>query len=269
MPAKTNVTPVATIEAVLPATTKGRESECVPHKVIIDKIRAELKKAGYTIDDEQYRASFNTLVVSGIFFLTQNGGNNPSITPIFTFMNSYEHPNEFCCSFGCFFPDTSCLSIPGTLARTPKKVKFRLAMAIQRIENEFKREAEVQLKLIQEQIQLVEADADKAFIARTVGSLFVESEALTLSQLGVLKKAINARKDTNMCAADVYAMVTECMSDSHPRVLLNNLSNLHEYFINNLSQVATPAPVVNTNHNPKPAVVNEEYVSPMPSVVFL
>jgi hypothetical protein len=274
MPVKTNLVSDTEVRAALPPTTSGKESEIVAHYIIIDKINEELTKAGYKVTGMEYKASANRYIVNGLYFIHKIGEEeHPSMTPVFMFTNNYEHSNEFCCTFGVNFQDIDVISLPEQLVRTPHKVKFTEKMAMERIEQAVSSATIIQLGLATDQIDFMESSMTPEAISEMIGSLYLMYNALSVTQLTWIKKKLNLDKSQKDCnVADVYAVINErIVEEAHPRVVMDNLSIVHRYFtnnVNNSSRVATPAPVVNSTPVPVAAPISE-YVSPMPSVVFL
>ena len=286
MPVKTGSRTEEEVRSHKAPVTSGRQSEVFDHGVIIDEITDQLTKKGYTIYDTEYRGSTNLNVVHGVFYLGK--GSDPNMGKAFTFSNNYEAPNEFVCSSAAYEMSTLMIMIPSYLERTPAKTKFLVSEGMNRIVDHTSLIRAGYDELIKWKETLINTGISAREQATIIGRLYAQYNLLTLTQIGMVKKEIEAArvrtKISAITAWEMYQNIQVALMDTHPRTIIESFSTLQDYFMKELN--AAPEDFISKQteeaENPKPierepvkeekvraTAPQEVYKSPMPSVVFL
>lgn len=252
MPARTPIVSEGTLRgATIP--THSRLYGAIPHGDIIDTTRAELASAGLNISKEIYKSSMDYQVAQGIYHLTHS--DDPEMGLMFVWANSYNKKIRFKCASGGYVFVCDNGVIDGDLANYSRKHfgKSALTDAVNSIKNQLQDAFHHYKNLIKSKEALKNILLNKRQQATLIGVMYAEKDIISLSQMGVVKRELdapsfnyNADKDS---AWALYNHVTLALKNSHPLDYINNHQMLHDLFMKELS-IVTSIPSWNPGPDP-------------------
>jgi hypothetical protein len=233
MPAKTEFTTEQRIRAAsLP--NHGKTYTVIPHGYVIDETRKELQAAGFHIDKEIYKTNLDGQVAQGIYHL--NYGSDSDMGLMFAWSNSYNKMMRFKCAVGAQV--FICMNgvVSGDLSNYSRKhTGNALQEATGTIRHQIANARTFYDQLVKDKELLKGITLNKSQQAAIVGQLLIEQDVLTLSQVGIVKRELEAPSYTYNSPADsawtLYNHVTLALKDSHPMSYLNDHQKLHNFFI--------------------------------------
>jgi hypothetical protein len=239
MPVKTSfVTEQHLRNAVLP--NHGKRYTVIPHGYIIDQTRAELQKAGFTIDRELYKTSLDGQIAQGVYHL--NYGNDPDMGLMFAWSNSYNKMMRFKCAVGAQV--FICMNgvVSGDLGNYKRKhTGSALNDVTTSIAHQISQAKEYYDNLVADKEMLKQVTLSTSEAGSVVGKLFFDQEILTLTQVGLVKREIDTPTHQYNAPADsawtLYNHITLALKDSHPLTYLSDHQKLHNFFVNEFGQL--------------------------------
>lgn len=256
-----------------PLPNHGGRYSAIGHGTIIDNVRTELNKAGFSIDKELYKTSLDGQVAQGIYHL--NYGEDKDMGLMFAWSNSYNKMMRFKCAIGgrVFVCDNGVVS--GDLANFQRKHVGKTAFAdmIASIQYQIGQAQTYYNSLIADKEMLKQVNLTKTEKASVIGKLFFDQEILTLTQVGMVDRELKKpsyQYSTNPNSAwDLYNHVTLALKDSHPMNYLSDHQKVHNFFVNEFGQlqgVYTPIeddndPVDDVTEMLTPAVEEESNIT--------
>lgn len=235
-----------------PLPNHGGRYSAIGHGTIIDNVRYELNKAGFSIDKELYKTSLDGQVAQGIYHL--NYGEDKDMGLMFAWSNSYNKMMRFKCAIGgrVFVCDNGVVS--GDLANFQRKHVGKTAFAdmIASIQYQISQAQTYYNNLIADKEMLKQVSLTKTEKASVIGKLFFDQEILTLTQVGMVDRELKKpsyQYSTNPDSAwDLYNHVTLALKDSHPMNYLSDHQKVHNFFINEFGQLQSVyTPIENDN----------------------
>ena len=239
MPVKTSfVTEQHIRNAALP--NHGKRYTVIPHGYIIDETRKELANAGFQINQELYKTSLDGQVAQGIYHL--NYGNDSDMGLMFAWSNSYNKQMRFKCAVGAQV--FICMNgvVSGDLGSYNRKhTGSALADVTSSIANQISRAKEYYDNLVADKEMLKQVTLTSSEAGSVVGKLFIDQEILTLTQVGLVKREMDAPTHQYNAAPNsawtLYNHITLALKDSHPMTYLSDHQKLHNFFVNEFGQL--------------------------------
>ncbi len=84
--------------ANVPLPNHGTSYTTITHKFIIDETLSQLSASGFIVNKEEYCRNLNGEIALGIYHLQY--GNDPDMSLMFTWANSYDKTMRFRCAIG-------------------------------------------------------------------------------------------------------------------------------------------------------------------------
>ena len=223
----------------------------ISHASVIDMSMAELKTAGFTVKEEEYRATADGKIAQGAYKLHYNS--DPELYMMFAWTNSYNKQVRFRCGIGAHINSTGARMVCGEMGNwsrkhtgtadeeTAKTIKDQIANA-QMYYNQLVADKENMKKIIM----------NKRRQAQMLGILFAEYQILTTEQASMVRqqmdKSLFIFDDPDSLWA-FYNYVTLALQHSHPKTWMEDQRILH-YFISTINNFAkVPAPIVTVEEN--------------------
>jgi len=236
----------------------GDSYTVISHESVMDMSIAELTNAGFTVIDEEYRATADGNIAQGIYKLNYNS--DPELSMMFAWTNSYNKQVKFKCGVGAYINKTGTVMVCGDMGSWARKHtgtadEETAKTIIEQIQN-------AQLyydQLSSDKEKMKDIIMNKRKQAQMLGILFAEYQILTTEQASMIRnqmdKPSHVFEDSNSLWA-FYNYITLALQHSHPRNWMEDQRILHYFIssINNFGQVQVVAPVV--------AVVPQVFVDP-------
>ena len=247
-----------------PLPVHGGKYAVVSHGEIIDKTREELALAGFKIDKELYKTSNDGQIAQGTYHI--NYGNDADMGLMFAWSNSYNKQMRFKCAVGAQV--FICMNgvVSGDLANYNRKHlgKNALTDVYSTINFQISKGIEYYNNLVADKEMLKQVILPKSEQGKIIGDLFIDQEAITLTQVGIIKREID-KPSFNYNAApnsawSLYNHVTLALKESHPLTYISDHQKVHSFFVNQFGKLTT-SPYMDLVED------NIEYVSEMDAIL--
>lgn len=211
----------------------------ISNKDIMDKIESNLHQLGLQVVSENYRSSrTQSGLIKGVIGEWNLRNEDGDFGTRLAFRNSYDKSMSFCFCIGnvVWICENGCYSGDYGLKRVHKGDAFEDAMisindGFEIIDNKY--------KLIKEQLNyLKDVKVDKELSYKLIGDLFFEQEAISITQLSIIKREfINSKNfrhinDDGFTAYDLYNDITESLKTSPVNSAIEDHVKLHTLFEN-------------------------------------
>lgn len=241
----------------------------ISHESIINYVYTELASAGFTVVSEEYRCTADGQIAHGIYKLNYN--NDPELSMMFAWTNSYNKQVRFKCGVGGYINLTGTTMVCGDMGSWARKHTGTAdEETIKTIQDQVANAHMYYNQLCSDKEAMKDITLNKRKQAQLLGVLFAEYQILTTEQASIVRQQMDRPShvyaDSNSLWA-FYNFVTIALQHSHPKTWMEDQRVLH-YFIstvNNFQQCTTPAQVV----TPDPVVVEAEVTSVDPNQVDL
>ena len=228
----------------------GDSYTVISHESVMDMSATALANAGFTIADEEYRATADGNIAQGIYRLTYK--NDPELSMMFAWTNSYNKQVRFKCGVGAYINQTGTVMVCGDMGSWARKHTGTADEETLKTITEQITNAQMyydQLVADKNAMKLVSMNKRKQ--AQMLGILFAEYQILTTEQASIIRqqmdKPSHVFEDTSSLWA-FYNYVTLALQVSHPKTWMEDQRVLH-YFVSTVigsfqPPVAVAAPVV-------------------------
>jgi len=252
MPRKIQSTTKADLTSV-PLPNHGASYTVISHQFVIDYAYQALANAGFTIVDEEYRCTADGQIAQGIYKLNFN--NDPELSMMFAWTNSYNKQVKFKCVVGAYINNTGSVMISGEVGSWVRKHTGSADTETKAIIDEYITNAHMYYtQLCSDKAAMETITLTRRKQSQLLGVLFAEYEILTTEQASSvrdqMKKPYHVFASTDSLWA-FYNYVTVALQSSHPKTWMEDQRILH-YFIStigNFQQCSTPAQVVQPINN--------------------
>jgi len=252
MPRKIQSTTKADLTSV-PLPSHGASYTVISHQFVIDYAYQALANAGFTIVDEEYRCTADGQIAQGIYKLNFN--NDPELSMMFAWTNSYNKQVKFKCVVGAYINNTGSVMISGEVGSWVRKHTGSADTETKAIIDEYVTNAHMYYtQLCSDKAAMETITLTRRKQSQLLGVLFAEYEILTTEQASSvrdqMKKPYHVFASTDSLWA-FYNYVTVALQSSHPKTWMEDQRILH-YFIStigNFQQCSTPAQVVEPINN--------------------
>ena len=222
----------------------------ISHQFVIDYATQALNNAGFNIMEEEYRCSADGQIAQGIYKLNFN--NDPELSMMFAWTNSYNKQVKFKCVVGAYLNYTGSVMISGEVGSWIRKHTGTADVETKKTIDAYVANANMYYEqLCYDKSVMNTLVLNKRRQAQLLGVLFAEYCILTTEQASVVRDfmknppAILSNNDTMWA---FYNYVTIALQSSHPKTWMEDQRILH-YFIGTICDFSKPLP--------QPTVVEE------------
>ena len=249
MPKKIQNTTKAHLVSV-PLPNHAATYTVISHQFVIDYAYQALAAAGFGIVDEEYRCTADGQIAQGIYKLNFN--NDPELSMMFAWTNSYNKQVKFKCVIGAYINQTGSVMISGDLGSWVRKHTGTADTETKEIIDNYISNAYMYYnQLVSDKAAMEQVDLTLRKQSQLLGVLFAEYDVLTTEQANVVRQQMKRPSHVFASQSSLWAFynyVTIALQQSHPRTWMEDQRMLH-YFISTIvdfTKVSTPAPVVST-----------------------
>jgi hypothetical protein len=223
----------------------GDSYTVISHESVMDMSATALANAGFTIADEEYRATADGNIAQGIYRLTYN--NDPELSMMFAWTNSYNKQVRFKCGVGAYINKTGTVMVCGDMGSWARKHTGTAdEETLQTITDQITNAQMYYNQLVSDKNSMKDISMNKRKQAQMLGILFAEYQILTTEQASMIRqqmdKPSHVFEDSNSLWA-FYNYVTLALQHSHPKTWMEDQRILH-YFISTINNFSAPAPAV-------------------------
>ena len=220
----------------------------ISHQFVIDYAYQALAAAGFGIVEEEYRCTSDGQIAQGIYKLNFN--NDPELSMMFAWTNSYNKQVKFKCVVGAYINNTGAVMISGEVGSWVRKHTGTADVETKATIDEYIANANMYYnQLVADKAVMENITLNKRKQSQLLGVLFAEYEVLTTEQASSvrdqMKKPFHVFKNSDSLWA-FYNYVTNALQFSHPKTWMEDQRILH-YFIStigNFQQVIIPQTVI-------------------------
>jgi len=253
----------------VPLPNHGATYTVISHQSVMDYVYTELATAGFSVVHEEYRCTADGQIAHGIYKLNYN--NDPELSMMFAWTNSYNKQVRFKCGVGGYINLTGTTMVCGDMGSWARKHTGTAdEETIKTIQEQIANAHMYYNQLCADKESMKGITLNKRKQAQLLGILFAEYQILTTEQASIVRQQMDRPShvyvDSNSLWA-FYNFVTIALQHSHPKTWMEDQRVLH-YFIstvNNFQQCSAPAQVI----TPAPVVVEAEVPSVDPNQVDL
>jgi hypothetical protein len=245
-------TKASLIDIALPV--HGDSYTVISHESVMDMSATALANAGFSIADEEYRATADGNIAQAIYRLTYN--NDPELSMMFAWTNSYNKQVRFKCGVGAFINKTGTVMVCGDMGNWSRKHTGTAdEETLNTITDQIANAQMYYDQLVSDKEAMKQVPMTKRKQAQMLGILFAEYQILTTEQASIIRNQMH--KPTHVFEESgslwaFYNYVTLALQHSHPKTWMEDQRVLH-YFISSI--IGSQAPVV-----PTPVIVTEPEV---------
>jgi hypothetical protein len=245
-------TKASLIDVALPV--HGDSYTVISHESVMDMSTTALAAAGFSIADEEYRATADGNIAQAIYRLNYN--NDPELSMMFAWTNSYNKQVRFKCGVGAYINKTGTVMVCGDMGSWARKHtgtadEETLLTITEQIAN-----AQMYYdQLVSDKEAMKQVPMNKRKQAQMLGILFAEYQILTTEQASIIRNQMDKPTYAFEEAGSLWAFynyVTIALQISHPKTWMEDQRILH-YFISSI--IGSQAPAI-----PTPVVVIEPEV---------
>ena len=242
----------------VPLPNHGATYTVISHQSVMDYVYTELATAGFSVVHEEYRCTADGQIAHGVYKLNYN--NDPELSMMFAWTNSYNKQVRFKCGVGGYINLTGTTMVCGDMGSWARKHTGTAdEETIKTIQEQIANAHMYYNQLCSDKESMKGITLNKRKQAQLLGILFAEYQILTTEQASIVRQQMDRPShvyvDSNSLWA-FYNFVTIALQHSHPKTWMEDQRVLH-YFIstvNNFQQCSAPAQIV----APVPVVVEAE-----------
>ena len=247
-----------------PLPNHGKSYTVVTHKTVIDNTLALLKKSGFTIQREIYRASMNANVAQGIYHIYPSRTKNDMITKehelgmMFAWTNSYDKSTRFQCAIGAYVRVCHNGMVAGDMMNWKRKHTGAANVEVSlHIADQIKNAEKYYARIIKDRDAMKACELTQKQQAELAGRLFIEEEVLDTQQMTMVKAELNKPSyyygvDQDNCWA-FYNHVTHALKKAHPKNWLQDSQNFHDFIVSDCLSNSSASSVETQQTVEKPA----------------
>lgn len=201
----------------------------ISHESIMDLSAKALQDAGFVITSENYRATHDGNIASAIY--TLNYGDDPELSMMFAWSNSYNKQMRFKCGIGAIHTTNKTTMVCGDMGSWARK---HIGTADTETEDTIKEQIDLAKmyynQLVSDKERMKEITLDRKKQAQLLGILFADEEILTTEQASLIRqqmsRPLHQFADNNSLWA-FYNYVTLALQQSHPKTWMEDQRVLH------------------------------------------
>jgi len=219
----------------VPLPQHGSTYTVISHQFVIDYVHQALALAGFGMLHEEYRCTADGQIAQGIHKLNFN--NDPELSMMFAWTNSYNKQIKFKCLVGAYIESTSTVMVSGEMGAWIRKHMGTADVETkQNIDEQIQNAHHYYNQMVSDKNEMVDKTLDLRKKAQLLGILFAEYGVLTTEQASIVRSYID-RPIKSFSNPDslwaFYNSVTIALQQSHPRTWMEDQRVLH-YFIDSI-----------------------------------
>jgi hypothetical protein len=261
MPRKIENTTKAHLISV-PLPQHGTSYTVISHQFIIDYAYQSLANAGFAVISEEYRCTADGQIAQGVYKLNFN--NDPELSMMFAWTNSYNKQVKFKCLVGAYINNTGGVMISGEVGTWVRKHMGAADTETKGIIDDYISNAHMYYnQLVADKNAMEHVVLNTRKQAQLLGVLFAEYGILTTEQASMVRDQMKKPSFTFENSDSLWAFynyVTIALQQSHPKTWMEDQRILH-YFISTIIKSA-PVPVPVQIEEPVEEVVDPLYEVP-------
>jgi hypothetical protein len=233
MPRRTGVVSRETLtSAPLPEATETYT--VISHGSVINSTLQTLQEKGFTVEEEIYKCNDGAQIASGIFRL--NYGDDPDLSMMFAFANSYDKSMRFKCAVGAYVHINKASIISSDMSSWGRKHTGTADNeTAETIQNQIDNAEAYFNQLLADKEKMKETLITKRKFAELLGVLYLELKILSGEQMGIVRKEFNKASFTYTSKADslwtVYNHILIALAKSHPKTWMEQQKIVHLHLI--------------------------------------
>ena len=201
----------------------------ISHESVMDLSAKALQDAGFSITSENYRATHDGNIASAIY--TLNFGDDPELSMMFAWSNSYNKQMRFKCGIGAIHKVNNTSLVCGDMGSWARKHTGSADTETKEtIEEQVKLAKLYYTQLVSDKEAMKKINLDTRKQAQLLGMLFAEHDILTTEQASMIKQQMS--RPTYKCTEpgtlwEFYNFVTIALQQSHPKTWMEDQRVLH------------------------------------------
>lgn len=231
----------------VPLPQHGSTYTVISHQFVIDYVHQALALAGFGMLHEEYRCTADGQIAQGIHKLNFN--NDPELSMMFAWTNSYNKQIKFKCLVGAYIESTSTVMVSGEMGAWIRKHMGTADVETkQNIDEQIQNAHQYYNQMVSDKNEMVDKTLDLRKKAQLLGILFAEYGVLTTEQASIVRSYIDRPIKSFSNPDSLWAFyngVTIALQQSHPRTWMEDQRVLH-YFIDSIykfPKYTTPAAI--------------------------
>ena len=201
----------------------------ISHESVMDLSAQALQDAGFSITSENYRATHDGNIASAIY--TLNFGDDPELSMMFAWSNSYNKQMRFKCGIGAIHKLNNTSLVCGDMGSWARKHTGSADTETKKtIEEQVKLAKLYYTQLVSDKEAMKNINLDTRKQAQLLGMLFAEHDILTTEQASMIKQQMfrATYKSTHPGSLwEFYNFVTLALQQSHPKTWMEDQRVLH------------------------------------------
>jgi hypothetical protein len=201
----------------------------ISHKSVMDLSTEALEDAGFSVTAENYRATHDGNIASAIY--TLNYGDDPELSMMFAWSNSYNKQMRFKCGVGAIHSVNNTSLVCGDMGSWARKHTGSADTETKEtIEEQVKLAKMYYEQLVSDKEAMKKINLDVRKQSQILGMLFAEHDILTTEQASMIKQQMS--RPTYKCSTpgtlwEFYNFVTIALQQSHPKTWMEDQRVLH------------------------------------------
>jgi hypothetical protein len=221
----------------------------ISHESVMDLSAGALQDAGFSITSENYRATHDGNIASAIY--TLNFGDDPELSMMFAWSNSYNKQMRFKCGIGAIHNLNNTSLVCGDMGSWARK---HTGAADTETEKTIKEQIELAKmyynQLCSDKEEMKNIILNKRKQAQLLGILFAEHDILTTEQASLIRQQMSRPTHTyenNSSLWAFYNYVTLALQQSHPKTWMEDQRVLHWFISDAFKFDKVDEPIVDPN----------------------
>ena len=255
----TKVVTAAELKAVsLP--TKTETYTVISHGFIIDEVEAALAAKGFTVVDEEFRASNNLEVARGSYIIRRP--EDPTFMMSFNWVNSYDKSTKFQCSVGGYVIENNSYVIDkedNVFIR--KHTGDADTLAKSTIQDKITNAEQYYASVLADKRMMEDVTIGRSAVANMLGELYFMYDMLSIEQLSGVKKEYLKPSYAYSTGADslwtIYCHMLTVIKSSHPKGWIYQQGFIHNYIKLMMMSKQEPIELITPMLDPLHAVPNQ------------
>ncbi len=231
----------------------------ISHKSVMDLSTEALEDAGFSVTAENYRATHDGNIASAIY--TLNYGDDPELSMMFAWSNSYNKQMRFKCGVGAIHSVNNTSLVCGDMGSWARKHTGSADTETKEtIEEQVKLAKMYYDQLVSDKEAMKKINLDVRKQSQLLGMLFAEHDILTTEQASMIKQQMS--RPTYKCTTpgtlwEFYNFVTIALQQSHPKTWMEDQRVLHWFITDTFKFDKVNVAPAATSDDQGPAEENE------------
>ena len=231
----------------------------ISHKSVMDLSTEALEDAGFSVTAENYRATHDGNIASAIY--TLNYGDDPELSMMFAWSNSYNKQMRFKCGVGAIHSVNNTSLVCGDMGSWARKHTGSADTETKEtIEEQVKLAKMYYDQLVSDKEAMKKINLDVRKQSQILGMLFAEHDILTTEQASMIKQQMS--RPTYKCTTpgtlwEFYNFVTIALQQSHPKTWMEDQRVLHWFITDTFKFDKVNAAPAATSDDQSPVEENE------------